>query len=107
MPSVFGCIPSGSRCGNGPNELVHRAGPLFLDNHYRGYQYIMYMYSVVVNVIPIYGNGLQGASLLVANMICYIDSHFRDQNMRSVNSTAQNGYKECVNNSSSRSGINL
>ena len=23
---------------NGPNELVHRAGPPFLDNHYRGYQ---------------------------------------------------------------------
>ena len=39
MPSVFGCIPSGSRYGNVPNELVHRAGPPFLDNHYRGYQY--------------------------------------------------------------------
>ena len=38
MPSVFGCIPSGSRYGNVPNELVHRAGPPFLDNHYRGYQ---------------------------------------------------------------------
>ena len=35
----FGCIPSGSRHGNDPNELVHRAGPPFLDNHYRGYQY--------------------------------------------------------------------
>ena len=23
----------------GPNELVHRAGPPFLDNHYRGYQW--------------------------------------------------------------------
>ena len=41
MPSVFGCISSGSRYGNGPNELVHRAGPPFLDNHYRGYQYCM------------------------------------------------------------------
>ena len=39
MPSVFGCIPPGSRYGNVPNELVHRAGPPFLDNHYRGYQY--------------------------------------------------------------------
>ena len=39
MPSVFGCISSGSRYGNVPNELVHRAGPSFLDNHYRGYQY--------------------------------------------------------------------
>ena len=39
MPSVFVCIPSGSRYGNVPNELVHRAGPPFLDNHYRGYQY--------------------------------------------------------------------
>ena len=29
---------SGSRCGNGPNGFVHRAGPPFLDNHYRGYQ---------------------------------------------------------------------
>ena len=40
VPSVFGCIPSGSRCGSDPNELVHRAGPPFLDNHYRrrGYQ---------------------------------------------------------------------
>ena len=38
VPSVFGCIPSGSRYGNVPNELVHRAGPPFLDNHYRGYQ---------------------------------------------------------------------
>ena len=34
VPSVLGCIPSGSRCGNVPNELVHRAGPPFLDNHY-------------------------------------------------------------------------
>ena len=43
MPSVFGCIPSGSRYGNGPNELVHRsrAGLPFLDNHYRGYQCIV------------------------------------------------------------------
>ena len=40
MPSVFGCIPSGSRYGNVPNELIHRAGPPFLDNHNRGYQYI-------------------------------------------------------------------
>ena len=39
MPSVFGCIPSGSRYGNVPNELVHRAGPPFLDNHYCGYQF--------------------------------------------------------------------
>ena len=39
MPSVFGCISSGSRYGNVPNELVHRAGPPFLDNHYRGYQF--------------------------------------------------------------------
>ena len=38
MPSVFGCISSGSRYGNVPNEFVHRAGPPFLDNHYRGYQ---------------------------------------------------------------------
>ena len=36
VPLVFGCIPSGSGCGNVPNELVHRAGPPFLDNHYRG-----------------------------------------------------------------------
>ena len=42
MPSVFGCIPSGSRYGNVPNELVHRAGPPFLDNHYRGYQWASY-----------------------------------------------------------------
>ena len=48
MPSVFGCIPSGSRYGNVPNELVHRAGPPFLDNHYRGYQY-QFMVS------PLYG----------------------------------------------------
>ena len=34
MPSVFGYIPSGSRYGNVPNELVHRAGPPFLGNHY-------------------------------------------------------------------------
>ena len=39
MPSVLGCSPSGSRYGNVPNELIHRAGPPFLDNHYRGYQY--------------------------------------------------------------------
>ena len=32
VSSVFGCIPSGSRCGDGPNELVHRAGPPFLDS---------------------------------------------------------------------------
>ena len=34
----LGCISSGLRYGNVPNELVHRAGPPFLDNHYRGYQ---------------------------------------------------------------------
>ena len=38
MPSVFGCVSSGSRYGNVTNELIHRAGPPFLDNHYRGYQ---------------------------------------------------------------------
>ena len=27
--SVFGCIPSESRYGNVPNELIHRAGPPF------------------------------------------------------------------------------
>ena len=31
-------ISSGSRCGNVPNKLVHRAGLPFLDNHYCGYQ---------------------------------------------------------------------
>ena len=35
----FNYIPSGSRCGNVPNELVHRAGRPFLDNQYRGYQW--------------------------------------------------------------------
>ena len=40
MPSVFGFIPSGSKYGNVPNELVLRAGPPFLDNHSNGYQYI-------------------------------------------------------------------
>ena len=40
--SSFGVyISSGSRRGNGPNELVHKAGPPFLDNHYCGYQYIL------------------------------------------------------------------
>ena len=43
MPSVFGCISSGSRYGNIPNELVYRAGPPFLDNHYRGYQGTVYI----------------------------------------------------------------
>ena len=38
VPSVFGYIPSGSRYGNVPNELIHRAGLPFLDNHYHGYQ---------------------------------------------------------------------
>ena len=33
-------IPSGSRYGNVPNELVHRAGPPFLDNHYHCNQYV-------------------------------------------------------------------
>ena len=37
LGSVFGCIPSGPRCGNVPNELEHRVGPLFLDNYFRGY----------------------------------------------------------------------
>ena len=39
MPSVLGYIPSGSRYGNIPNELVRIAGSPFLDNHYHGYQY--------------------------------------------------------------------
>ena len=34
MPSVLGYIPPGSRYGNVPNELVHRAGLPFLDNYY-------------------------------------------------------------------------
>ena len=34
----FGCFPIESRCGNVPNELVHRAQPPFLDDHYCGYQ---------------------------------------------------------------------
>ena len=38
VPSVFGCLSSGSRYGNVPNEFVHRAGLPFLDNHYRGCQ---------------------------------------------------------------------
>ena len=42
MPSVFGFTFSGSRYGNVPNEVIHRAGPPFLDNHYRGYQYSTY-----------------------------------------------------------------
>ena len=45
MPSVFGCVPSGSRYDNVPNELIHRAGTPFLDNHYRGYQYYV-LYAV-------------------------------------------------------------
>ena len=31
VPSVFGCIPSGSRSDNSRNEWVHTAGPPFLD----------------------------------------------------------------------------
>ena len=34
VPSVLSCIPSGLRCSNVPNELVHRAEPPSLDNHY-------------------------------------------------------------------------
>ena len=30
-------IPFGSRYSIVPNELIHRAGLPFLDNHYRGY----------------------------------------------------------------------
>ena len=48
MALVLGYIPSGSRCGNIPNKLVHRAGSPFLDNHYRGYQcyrvYVVHTY---------------------------------------------------------------
>ena len=29
---------AGSRYGNVPNELIHRAGPPFLGSHYCGYQ---------------------------------------------------------------------
>ena len=50
MPSVFGCIPSGLRYGNVPNELIHRAGPPSLDNHYRDYQYDMSRWIVMVKV---------------------------------------------------------
>ena len=38
VSSVIGCFPYGSRCGNIPNELVYRAVPPFLGNHYLGYQ---------------------------------------------------------------------
>ena len=38
-----------SRCGNVSYELVHRAGPLFLDNHYSGYQCV-HTYIVVVRL---------------------------------------------------------
>ena len=43
MPSVLGCSPSGSRYGNVPNELIHRAGPPFLDNHYRSFGTLPYL----------------------------------------------------------------
>ena len=50
----FGCIPSGSRYGNGPNKLVHRAGSPFLDNHYRGYQYyLLITIAIHINNAPI------------------------------------------------------
>ena len=48
MPSVLGCSQSGSRYGNVPNELIHRAGPPFLDNHYRGYQYTQYLVVTII-----------------------------------------------------------
>ena len=52
MPSVLGCSPSGSRYGNVPNELIHRAGPPFLDNHYRGYQYKIVMDNIDKTIKP-------------------------------------------------------
>ena len=49
MPSAFGYI-LGSGYGNVPNELVHRAGPSFLDNHYCGYQlFIVQTYRIAGN----------------------------------------------------------
>ena len=47
VPSVFGCIPSGSRYANALNGLVHRVGPPFLDNYYHGYQYCTLFFVVV------------------------------------------------------------
>ena len=54
MSSLFGYLPSESRCGNVPNELVHRAGPPFLDNHYHGTILAMcgsYAFSSVVTCV--------------------------------------------------------
>ena len=61
VPSVFGCIPLGSRYGNVPNELIHRAGPPFLDNHYRGYQYIFNIIMLAKN------NSYEGVTVLMNN----------------------------------------
>ena len=55
MPSVLGCSPSGSRYGNVPNELIHRAGPPFLDNHYRGYHITKQCFTFLLGVIDIPG----------------------------------------------------
>ena len=43
----FGCIPSGSRCGNVPNELVHKARPPISVNHYCGCQYNIMSHELV------------------------------------------------------------
>ena len=56
MSSVLGCSPSGSRYGNVPNELIHRAGPPFLDNHYRGYQHAPNTYRTPLHCAAAYRN---------------------------------------------------
>ena len=65
MPSVFGCTPSRSRCGNVPNELVHRAGLPFLNNHYSdcGYQHCCLRLNNI------------GSTLIwqIARIVCFVD----------------------------------
>ena len=43
-------LPSRSRCGNVPNELIHRAGLPFLDNHFNREESVSVMDITVVTL---------------------------------------------------------
>ena len=70
QPSVSGCISSGSRSGNVPNELVLRTGPPFLDNHY--HQSIMVINSNV-STLSMYISVLYTASLFKRELVQCIE----------------------------------
>ena len=69
MPTDFGYIPPGSRCGNVPNELVHGVGLPFLDDHYRDYQWSVLSYGVHIMPVTWEGYCSEASTLSLTSLV--------------------------------------